>query len=378
MKHHRGLTLFGSTALGFAAILLVGSGSEPASAQTQAQVLAQAGLQPTQAPPPSDHPVVRLDPALDELLSPDAKLEVVKDGFGFTEGTQWIQHGRRGYLVFSDIPYNVIYKMTADGNATVLLNNSGYAGPWNGYMMLTAGGAFGRAYVQIGSNGLAIDPQGRIVICRFGARDIVRLEKNGKLTELADNYEGRKFNGPDDVVVKHDGAIYFTDTFYGLRSNNAANKGIDFMGVFMIKDGKLSLVINDVKNTNGLAFSPDEKYLYVNGSQDKYIKRYEVQPDDTVTHGTMLIDMHEDKAPGITDGMRVDARGNIWSSGPGGIWVISPQGRHLGTILLPQTAANVSFGDPDWKSLYVAARGTIYRIRTLSVGQPCPTCTGPR
>ncbi len=370
--------LSGAIALTFTAFLLAAAGSQPASAQTQAQVLAQAGLQPTQAPPPSEHPVVKLDPALDELLSPDAKLEVVKDGFGFTEGTHWIQHGRIGYLAFSDIPYNVIYKMTADGHATVLLNNSGYTGPWNGYMMLSAGGAFGRAYVQIGSNGLALDPQGRLVICRFGARDLVRLEKSGKITELADNYEGRKFNGPDDVVVKGDGAIYFTDTFYGLRSNNAANKGIDFMGVFMLRDGKLSLVVNDVKNTNGLAFSPDEKYLYVNGSQDKYIRRYEVQPDDTLAHGTMLIDMHEDKAPGITDGMRVDAKGNIWSSGPGGIWVISPEGKHLGTILLPQTAANVSFGDPDWKSLYIAARGTIYRIRTLSVGQPCPTCTGPR
>ena len=154
---------------------------------------------------------------------------------------------------------------------------------------------------------------------------------------------------------------YFTDTFYGLRSNTAANKGIDFMGIFMIKDGKVSLVVNDVPNTNGLAFSPDEKYLYVNGSQDRYIKRYDVQPDDTVTNGQMLIDLKTDKAPGITDGMRVDAKGNIWTSGPGGIWVISPEGKHLGTILLPETAANVSFGDADWKSLYIAARGTIYR-----------------
>ena len=118
--------------------------------------MAQAGVQAAQVPPPSEHAVVKLDPALDGLLAEDAKLEVVKAGFGFTEGTQWIQHGKTGYLVFSDIPYNVIYKMTADGNATVLLNNSGYDGPWNGYMMLTAGGAFGKQFVQIGSNGLGI------------------------------------------------------------------------------------------------------------------------------------------------------------------------------------------------------------------------------
>ena len=130
--------------------------------------------------------------------------------------------------------------MTADGTASVLIANSGYTGPWNGFAMVTAGGAFGRnsPFIQIGSDGVTLDMQGRLILCNFGDRNMVRIEKNGKRTVLADGYEGRQFNGPDDVVVKKDGAIYFTETFYGLRGNNAPNKGLDFMGIFMIKDGK--------------------------------------------------------------------------------------------------------------------------------------------
>ena len=148
--------------------------------------------------------------------------------------------------------------------------------------------------------------------------------------------------------------------------------------MFVIKVGRLRLVIKDIPNTNGLAFSPDEKYLYANGSQDRYIKRYEVQPDDTVANGQMFIDVHGEKAPGITDGMRVESQGTIYTTGPGGIWIVSPEGKHLGTILLPQTAANVTFGDSDWKTLYIAARGTIYKIRTLTPGQPCHSCTAAK
>ena len=154
------------------------------------------------------------------------------------------------------------------------------------------------------------------------------------------------------------------------------NKGLDYQAIFMIKDGKLSPVIKDIPNTNGLAFSPDEKYLYANGGGENYIRRYELQPDDTVTNGRLLIDLSVDKsAPGATDGMRVDSKGNIYSTGPGGVWIISPEGKHLGTILTPKAVANLTFGDPDWKTVYLAARSTIYKIRVNTPGLPCNSCS---
>lgn len=329
----------------------------------------------------SDKVVVSLDPSLDELVSLDAKLEMVKDGFGSTEGTNWVQRGKIGYLLFSDIPANVVYKMTPDGNASIFLDRSGYTGPWNGFTILTAGGSTNQGpFVQLGSDGLTLDLQGRLIVCAFGDRALVRIEKNGKRTVLADSYEGKRFNGPNDAVVKKDGTIYFSDTFSGLRDQPNAPKskdrGLSYMAFFMIKDGKLSPVIKDMPTTNGLAFSPDEKYLYVNGGGENYIRRYEVQPDDTLTNPQLLIDLSVDKsAPGATDGMRVDSKGNIYSTGPGGVWIISPQGKHLGTILTPKGVANLTFGDADWKTLYLAARSAIYKIRVNIPGIPCNSCS---
>jgi gluconolactonase len=143
----------------------------------------------------------------------------------------------------------------------------------------------------------------------------------------------------------------------------------------MIKDGKLTVAIKDIPTPNGLAFSPDEKYLYANGSRANYIRRYDVQPDDTLTNSRLLIDLSGDKAPGITDGMRVDSKGDIYSTGPGGVWIISPEGKHLGTILTPEKAANLTFGDPDWKTVYIAAKPTIYKIRVNTPGLPCNSCS---
>ena len=345
------------------------------------------GLGLVRAQAPGDKPsVVRLDPALDELISSDAKLQVAKDGIGegdgFTEGTNWVQYGKTGYLLFSDIPGNVVYKLTLDGTLSVYLDRSGYTGPFNGHTLLTVGGSTENGpFVQLGTDGLTLDPQGRLILCAFGDRALERLEKDGKRTVLADSYEGKRFNGPNDAVVKKDGTIYFSDTFSGLRSAGpglpkSLNKGLDQMYIFMIKDGKLSSAISDIKQTNGLAFSPDEKYLYANGGGANYIRRYDVQPDDTVTNGRLLIDLSVDKsAPGSTDGMRVDSRGNIYSTGPGGVWIISPEGTHLGTILTPKTVANLTFGDPDWKTVYMAAHSTIYKIRVNTPGLPCNSCS---
>ena len=327
----------------------------------------------------SDKSVVRLDPALDALVSPDAKLELVRGDFGFTEGTTWVPQGNSGYLLFSDIPANVIYKMSPDGkDLSVYLERASSdteMHPWRwGFMMNNGKDKSDPKYEEfpmIGSNGLALDRQGRLVIATWAGRSITRVEKNGKRTVLADRWEGKRFGGTNDVVVKKDGAIYFTDTYGGLRLRaKDPHKELDHNSVFMWKDGKLSLLIQDIPNTNGLAFSPDEKLLYVNGSADRYVKASDVKPDDTLANGRMLIDMNSDPAKGITDGLRVDVKGNLWETGPGGVWIVTPEGKHIGTIKLPELGANVEFGDRDHRTLYIAARTSIYKIRLNVEGIP--------
>jgi gluconolactonase len=223
----------------------------------------------------SDKAVVRLDPALDALVSSDAKVELVKGGFGFTEGPVWVQEGNSGYLLFTDIPGAVVWKLTPDGKASVYLDHTGYEGPevWRWGGVQTNG--FDRndprfeEFAMIGADGLTLDRQGRLILATFAGRSLMRVEKDGKRTVLADSYQGHRFGGPNDVVVKSDGAIYFTDTYGAFRLRDKdPRKEIDFTGVFMWKDGKLALLVKDMPMVNGLAFSPDEKYLYVNGSRD--------------------------------------------------------------------------------------------------------------
>jgi gluconolactonase len=324
---------------------------------------------------PAESGVLRLDPALDALIAADAKVELVKDGFGFTEGPVWVQDGKDGYLLFTDIPGNVIWKMTADGKATVHLSNVGYNGPeiwrWGGIQNN------GRErtdpkfeeFTMIGADGLTLDRQGRLVIATFAGRSLMRIEDNGKRTVLADRYEGKRFGGPNDVVVKRDGAIYFTDTYGAFRlRENDPRREMDFNAVYMWKDGKLTLVVKDMTSTNGLAFSPDEKYLYVNAGRDNYVNRYEVKGDGTLTSGKLFIDMRKETGRGVTDGLRVDTSGNLYETGPGGVWIISPEGKHLGTIRAPEISTNVGFGDADRKTLYIAARTGIYKVRVKTAG----------
>jgi gluconolactonase len=314
---------------------------------------------------PADKPIVKLDSSLDALISPDAKLELVKGDFGFTEGIVWVDQGNSGYMLLSDMYANVIYKLTPEGKVSLYLDHSGYIGYdiWRVGMPQPDPNRKD-AFFMIGSNGLALDRQGRLLIATWTGRSIDRIEKNGNRTVLADRYEGKRFGGTNDLVVKKDGAIYFTDGFGGLRGREQdPGKELDFAGIFMWKDGKVTLAIKDIATPNGLAFSRDEKYLYANGSQNKYVRRYDVQPDDTLTNSQMFIDMSSDKAGGITDGMKVDTKGNVWESGPRGIWIMSPEGKHLGTILMPEFVANLCFGDHDNKTLYIAARTGVYKIR---------------
>jgi gluconolactonase len=322
-----------------------------------------------------DKAVVRLDPALDQLVAPDAKVELVKGGFGFTEGPVWMTEGKSGYLLFTDIPGNVVWKLTPDGKASVYLENVGYQGPevwrWGGVQ----NNGFDRndsrfeEFPLIGADGLTVDRQGRLILATFAGRSLMRIEKNGKRTVLADKYDGHRFGGPNDVVVKSDGAIYFTDTYGSFRLREKdPRKELDFTGVYVWKDGKLSLLVKDMPMVNGLAFSPDEKYLYVNGSRENYVNRYEVKPDGTLTNGKLFIDLSKETERGVTDGLRVDTKGNLYATGPGGVWIISPEAKHLGTIRAPEQATNVGFGDPDKKTLYIAARTGIYKIRVLTPG----------
>jgi gluconolactonase len=342
------------------------------SAIVLAAIACAAGVRAQDEKPPT---VVRLDPALDALVSKDAKLELVKGGFGFTEGIVWVEKGR--YLLFSDIPANVIYKLTPKGEASIYMQRSGYTKPdiWRVGFEQTNGkdpaDPLFEKFFMIGSNGLALDRQGRLIIATWAGRSIDRIEKDGKRTVLAAQYDGKPFNGPNDVIVKKNGTIYFTDTFGGLRLREKdPRKGLDFQGIYMIKDGRTRLVISDIPNPNGLVLSPDEKYLYANGSRDKYLRRYRVLPDDTVTDSQMFIDISGDKTPGITDGLKVDVKGNVWETAAGGVWIVSPEGKHLGTIFTPELAANVEFGDPDHKTLYIAARTSIYKIRVNIAGIP--------
>ena len=325
--------------------------------------------------------IVRLDPALDEIISPDARLETLGEHFGLTEGPVWIQESRSGYLLFSDCAANVIYKWSAGAPLSVFLEKSGYTGTdIKNVGDQTISGRL--AILLIGSNGLALDPQGRVIITAMTDRNVVRLEKNGTRTVLADRYEGKRFSGPNDVAVKSDGAIYFTDTVFGLRgADQSPARELPFSGFYLVKDGKVTLLGSDQGHPgeipNGIALSPDEKYLYVTAGFGKTF-RYDVQPDDTVTNGRLFI-------PAGNDGMKTDRKGNLYSTNavaPGEIWITSPEGKHLGTIQLPQVPGeprprivptNVAFGDADGKTLYITACTHLFRIRLKTAGLPQKT-----
>lgn len=314
--------------------------------------------------------VVRLDPALDALISPGAKAELLKgDYFGALEGPVWVDEGRGGYLLFSDMAANVIYKWTPGGQLSIFLEKSGYTGN----DINNVGGQYtnGRLHLlNIGSNGLTLDRDGRLIIAGMTDRNVTRLEQNGSRTTLADRYEGKRLNSPNDLVVKSDGAIYFTETTSGMRGRDESPaRELPFHGVYLIKDSVLRLLEKDPQGVapNGIAFSPDEKILYVNGGVK--ISAYDVRADDTIANARVLIDVGgTNGTPGNTDGMKVDRGGNIYCSGPGGVWIISPQGKHLGTIVTPDRVANLAFGDADSRTLYMVGGRSLWRIRVNTAG----------
>jgi gluconolactonase len=301
--------------------------------------------------------VLRKDAALDALLAADARFEKLADGFQFTEGPVW--DATSGSLLFSDPNTNVIYRLDAARGASVFREHSGYDGA-----------DVGRLH-QPGSNGIAFDPQGRLTACEHGNRRVTRTEPDGKVTVLADRFEGKRLNSPNDLVYRSDGTLYFTDPPFGLaKAYDDPAKEMAFSGVFCWKDGKLRLVSRDLKGPNGIAFSPDERWLYVSNWDDrsKIIMRYAVQPDGALRDGKVFFDMTSAPGAEALDGLKVDTKGNIYSSGPGGVWVISPIGKHLGTLRLPELPANFAWGDADRKALYLTARTGVYKVRMLVSG----------
>ena len=315
--------------------------------------------------------VQKLDPSLDKFIAADAKLERVASGFNkWTEGPVWT---RDGSLLFAEIPSNNIDRWKPGEKASVFIHPSGYQGsePYGG--------------PESGSNGMTLGADGRVAVAGHARRNVWRLESvdpQAQITVLADSYQGKKLNSPNDLVYKSDGSLYFTDPPYGLPTQGDSDplKEQPVNGVYRIpgarqqkagappQNDKLQLIIKDVKRPNGIAFSPDEKYLYIAESGDKLWLRYKVQPDGSVTDGQTFLDAKTDSTPGVPDGMRVDKKGNIYSAGPGGVWIISPEGKHIGTIKVPEVVGNVAWGDKDGKTLYIVASTSVFKIRTKVAG----------
>ncbi|MBM2824647.1 MAG: Gluconolactonase [Dehalococcoidales bacterium] len=279
-----------------------------------------------------------------QLVPEDLKLEQVATGFGFTEGPVWC----RDYLLFSDIPQNRIHlwRMSSHGpEVTIFRTPSG------------------------NSNGLTRDRSGRLIACEHSNRRVTRTETDDSVSVLAERYQGQRLNSPNDVVVRSDGSIYFTDPPYGLENHNAV-KEVPFNGVYCIKpDGKLVLLADDFDRPNGLAFSPDETVLYIDDSTRNHIRAFDVDRDGNLSNGRIFLDITSPEE-GVPDGMKIDRQGNLYCTGPGGIWVSDPGGKCLGRIVLPEIPANLAWGDSDWKTLYITARSSVYRLRLAVSGIP--------
>jgi gluconolactonase len=292
----------------------------------------------------------RKDPAIDAIVGPNPKLFKLADGFRFTEGPVWVPSEKA--LLLSDPDSNVIYRYSQSGELSVFRTNSGYSGRDIA------------EYRQPGSNGLALDPDGRLIVNEHGNRRVARLEKDGGVTVLASSYDGRRLNSPNDLVLRSDGTLYFTDPPFGLpKVFEDRRKELAYSGVYRLAGTRLDLVTNELTGPNGIALSPDEKFLYVGNwdEKKKVVMRYPLGYDGSAGAGEIFFDMTRAPGEDAIDGIKVDEGGTLYVSGPGGLWVVSATGRHLGTIVTPKHVHNMAWGD-DGRTLYLCARSGLYRM----------------
>ncbi|MFN0153657.1 MAG: SMP-30/gluconolactonase/LRE family protein [Gaiella sp.] len=290
-----------------------------------------------------------LGAGLQELVAADAMLELLATGFGFTEGPVW--DAGRQELRFSDLEHDVRRRWRDDDGVAVVARDTSRA------------------------NGMVLDAQGRLLVCEHVSSCLVRIDADGGREVLARTFEGRELNSPNDVVVRSDGTIYFTDPPYGRINDTHGTirpQELDFQAVFSFScDGALVARARDFVKPNGLCFSPDETVLYVADTEQMHVRRFEVSADGALGGGEIFFEPVPD-APGFPDGMRVDERGNLWTTGPGGLFVVDPAGVLLGRIALPEIAANLAFGGADLREVFVTATTGLYRLRTLVAGAHLP------
>lgn len=286
------------------------------------------------------------DDRIEEFFYDDVTLDRLATGFGFTEGPLWCGD----HLLFSDIPRNRIVK----------------------FQMKPEGPEITTFRTPTGnSNGLTKDASGRLISCEHSTRRVTRTEIDGTITVLAERYQGKRLNSPNDVVVRTDGSVYFTDPSFGLR-NHPDDQELEVNGVYRVTpDGTLHLLADDFELPNGLAFSPDESILYVNDTARQQIRAFDMLPDGSMTNGRIITEMKE-KEPGAPDGMKVDLRGNIYCTGPGGFWIMAPDGTPLGRVIMDELPSNLAWGDPDLRTMYITARESVYCIRLMMQGIPVP------
>lgn len=307
--------------------------------------------------------IERLDPLLDRLMAPDAKVEILAQGYDWSEGPVWVKDG--GFLLFSDVPQNVVVRWKEGEGARPWLTPSGYTGR-------EPRGA------ELGSNGLVIDHDGRLILCQHGDRRIARMEAPlsapaPRFSTLADRYDGARFNSPNDVVFNRQGDLYFTDPPYGMvKQFEDQARELPYQGVFRRgRDGVVSLLTRDMTRPNGLAFSPDEKTLYISQSDPTapIWRAFNVRPDGSLGGSRILFDASSlaKTRRGLPDGLKVETEGTLFAAGPGGVLILTPNGRHLGTILTGQATGNCAFGD-DGRTLYMTADMYLMRVRLKAKG----------
>jgi gluconolactonase len=302
--------------------------------------------------------IERLDPALDKLIATNAFIEKLARGFRWAEGPVWDK--RTNALYFSDVPQNVVFKWQPGVGTREFLHPSGYTGT----EITNAQGA----------NGLAIDKQGRLVLCQHGDRRVVRWDSKHGFTPVAKYFKFRRFNSPNDLAIKSNGDIYFTDPPYGLpKGEKDPERELSINGVYRVNaKGEATLLISDLTFPNGIAFSPNEQILYVAVSDQKkpVIMAYDVEMDGTVSNGRIFFDAGPltNGRKGVPDGLKVDRLGNVWSTGPGGVLIITPEGKHIGTLNTGEPTANCAFGGPNGTTLYITANMYLCRVQTLVKG----------